>query len=51
MEISVLPPYLLVELEPGGEALLVHVLESKEPHLPQTDGLHHLHQNIYLSLL
>ncbi len=34
--------YLLVELEPGGEAFAVHVLKAKEPHLTQTNGLDHL---------
>ncbi len=35
-------PYLLVELEPGGEAFAVYVLKTKEPHLTQTNGLNHL---------
>ncbi len=36
--------YLLVELEPGGEAFAVHVLKAKEPHLTQTNGLDHLRE-------
>ncbi len=36
--------YPLVEFEPGGEAFGVHVLQTKEPHLSQTNGLDNLRE-------
>lgn len=33
---------LLVEFEPGAVAFTVHILQAKEPDLPQSHRLHHL---------
>ncbi len=37
-----LSPHPLVQLEPGGEAFVVLILEAKEPGFPQPDRLHYL---------
>lgn len=34
--------HLLIELEPCRETLCILVLQTKEPHLPQSDCLHNL---------
>lgn len=39
--------YPLVELEPRGVALGVHVLQAEEPDLPEADGLHHLIEQLF----
>jgi len=39
---EVRPAYLLVQLNPCKVAFAVYVLETEEPHLPQTDCLHNL---------
>lgn len=40
-------PHPLVQLEPGGEAFAVLILEAEEPGFPQPDRLHYL--NIQIS--
>lgn len=43
--------YLLVQLQPGWEALLIHILKTKEPYFPQTNGFHHLHRTRWCDFL
>ena len=45
-EISLSHP--LVELQPGGEALAVLILQAEEPGLPQPDGLYNLNTCLFI---